>query len=142
MWKPWLDWLRSQSPFRPRSLGQRGEDAAARFLRRLGYKIVARQSRLRIGELDIVAVDGRTVVFVEVRTRTDQQHGHPAETVDREKQRRLTRMALAYLKGHGLLNHAARFDVVAVTWAADAKQPQIEHFRDAFPAVGFDGMFS
>ena len=62
---------------RPKSLGYLGERAAERFLRRCGYKIVARGSRLPSGELDLVAVDGRTVVFVEVKTRSSHQFGHP-----------------------------------------------------------------
>jgi putative endonuclease len=127
---------------RYRSLGRRGERAAERFLRRLGYKIVARRDRGRLGELDIVAVDGRTIVFVEVKTRTSHDAGHPAEAVGPEKQRRLTRLALAYLKRHELLEHAARFDVLAVTWPAGAKKPQIDHIKNAFEAVGRGQMFS
>ena len=105
------------------SLGQRGERAAERYLRRLGYKIVARRERGPLGELDLVAVDGRTVVFVEVKTRRSHDAGHPAEAVGAEKQRRLTRLALAYLKRHDLLEYTARFDVVAVTWPDDARKP-------------------
>ena len=83
----------------PPTLGQRGERSAARYLRRKGYKIVARGSRAsraraNSGELDLVAVDGRTVVFVEVKTRRSTVKGHPAEAVDADKQRRLTRLAL------------------------------------------------
>jgi len=84
----------------PKSLGQRGEDAAAKFLRKLGYVIVARGHRDRIGEIDLIAVDGRTVVFVEVKTRTSQDAGHPADAVDEHKQRQLTRLALAYIEGN------------------------------------------
>jgi putative endonuclease len=129
-------------PVRPRTLGQRGEAAAARYLRRQGYKIVARGDRQPIGELDLVVVDGRTVVFVEVKTRTSQQAGDPSEAVDAEKQRRLTRTALSFLKRHGLLDNSARFDVVAVTWGDAAAKPRIEHIRDAFPATGLRGMYS
>ncbi|MCE9544382.1 MAG: YraN family protein [Planctomycetia bacterium] len=126
---------------RPRTLGQRGEAAAAKYLRRLGYRIVDRAARRKFGELDIIAVDlrgasGRTVVFVEVKTRTSHDAGHPAEAVDAEKQRRITRAALAYLKRHGLLDCPTRFDVVAVTWPADAKKPTIEHYKNAFEAQG------
>jgi putative endonuclease len=129
-------------PVRPRTLGQRGEAAAAHYLRRQGYKIVARGDRQPIGELDLVAVDGRTVVFVEVKTRSSQQAGDPSEAVDAEKQRRLTRTALSFLKRHGLLDNSARFDVIAVTWGDAAAKPQIEHTRDAFPATGLRGMYS
>jgi putative endonuclease len=85
-------------------------------------------------ELDIVAVDERTVVFVEVKTRNSDLAGSPESAVDEEKQRRLTRAALGFLKRHDLLSHSSRFDVVAVTWPAGQRQPRIEHFIDAFPA--------
>jgi putative endonuclease len=123
-------------------LGQRGEKAAARFLKRLGYHIVARGDRSSTGELDLVAVDGRTVVFVEVKTRQSQESGHPTEAVDADKQARLTRLALAYLKRHRLLEHPARFDIVAVTWPEGARRPTIEHYPNAFEAVGKWGMYS
>ena len=132
-------WL---SRIRPRrSLGYRGEAAAARHLRRLGYKIVGRSQRSVLGELDLVAVDGKTVVFVEVKTRGSNDAGNPAEAVDLEKQRRLTRLALAFLKRRGLLEHAARFDIIAVTWA-EGVRPRIEHFKNAFEPVGRGQMFS
>jgi putative endonuclease len=127
---------------RPATLGQRGEALAARYLRRLGYIIVARGQRDDLGELDLVAVDGRTVVFVEVKTRTSLQAGHPGDAVDEDKQRRLTRLALAYLKRHDLLEQQARFDVVSIVWPQDRRQPVIEHFRDAFEATGQGQMFS
>jgi putative endonuclease len=124
------------------SLGRQGERAAERFLKRLGYAIVARGERDFIGELDLVAVDGRTVVFVEVKTRASHEAGHPVEAVDTDKQRRLTRTALAYLKRHDLLECSARFDVLAITWPDSARQPMIEHYRNAFEAVGSGQMFS
>jgi putative endonuclease len=126
----------------PLTLGRRGENAAARYLRRLGYVIVARGQRGAIGEIALVAVDGRTLVFIEVKTRTTQDAGHPADAVDDQKQRRLTRLALAYMKRHDLLENPARFDVVAVTWPDKGSRPAIEHFQNAFEPVGFDGMFS
>ena len=131
-----------QSWLKPRSLGQRGEDAAAKFLRKLGYIIVARGHRDRIGEIDLIAVEGRTVVFVEVKTRTSQDGGHPAEAVDDDKQRRLTRLALAYMKRHDLLECSARFDVVAITWPDSKSRPKIEHLKNAFEPIGVQGMFS
>lgn len=127
---------------RPRPLGPRGEAAAARYLRRRGYRIVARGDHSPIGEIDLVAVDGRTVVFVEVKTRASRDAGSPADAVNEQKQRRLTRLALSYMKRHDLLEYPARFDVVAVIWPANARRPEIEHFPAAFPAVGFDGMYS
>jgi putative endonuclease len=135
------DWWRRYFP--PKTLGQRGEAAAARFLRRRGCKILARGDRLRRrDELDLVVLDGKTIVFVEVKTRRTQEFGHPAEAVDLPKQQRLTRLALAFLKRHRLLEHPARFDVVAVTWPEDTRRPAIEHVQNAFEAAGKDGFFS
>ena len=76
-------WLATRFP--PKSLGQLGEDAAARYLKRLGYKILARGHDSRLGELDIIAVDSRTIVFVEVKTRRSTQAGHPAGRSTRAK---------------------------------------------------------
>lgn len=127
-------WFRRFVP--KKDLGQRGEAAAARYLMRRGYKILARGNRLDPGELDIVAADRDTIVFVEVKTRQSHDAGHPAEAVDAIKQRRLTRLAVTYLKRHRLLERPARFDVIAITWPAGKWFPTIEHFKNAFDAVG------
>src|ERR1043165_1630549 len=87
---------------KPLSLGQRGEREAAQFLKRRGMLIVARGDRAKLGEIDLVAVDQRTVVFVEVKTRSTHDAGHPAEAVDKHKQRRLTRAAQGFIKRHHL----------------------------------------
>jgi putative endonuclease len=133
-------WLAERLP--KKSLGRRGEDAATRFLKRLGYRILARGLDSRLGELDIIAVDDRTIVFVEVKTRTSTDAGHPVEAIDATKQRRMTQAALAYLKSHGLLHHAGRFDVVAVTWPENARRPTIEHYKNAFSPSSFGQFFS
>jgi len=127
----WLGRLRAEKP-----LEVRGEAAAARFLKGLGYRILARRDRSKLGEIDLVALDGRSIVFVEVKTREVAGEFSPAEAVDRAKQERLTRLALAYLKRHGLLEAQARFDVVAVTWPPGARRPTIRHYVDAFEAAG------
>lgn len=121
--------------------GDRGEREAARYLRKLGYQILARQSRSRIGELDLIALDGRTIVFVEVKTRSSQVAGHPAEAVTPAKQKQLTRAALAWLKRRRLLDVPGRFDVIAITWQSGAA-PTIEHIVNAFEASGMPGMYS
>jgi putative endonuclease len=128
--------------FAKKTLGQRGEAAAARFLRRRGYKILARSDQFGPGELDLVALRRRTIVFVEVKTRQSQEAGHPAEAVDGQKQRRLTRAAVSFLKRHRLLEYPARFDVIAVTWPAGKWFPTIEHIESAFEAVGKWEFFS
>lgn len=122
-----------------RLLGDRGERAAARYLKRQGYRILARQSRSQIGEIDLIAMDGRTVVFVEVKTRTSQAAGHPAEAITAAKRRQLTRTALAWLKRRDLLDCSCRFDVVAITWQPGGA-PVIEHFQNAFEPES-DGQF-
>lgn len=137
---PFSAWRRRFA--RPSTLGDQGEALAARYLRGLGYKIVACGDRAVLGELDLVAVDGRAVVFVEVKTRASHDAGHPADAVDLVKQAKLTRLALAYLRRHDLLGCASRFDVVAITWGDGKAPPTIEHFSGAFEARGADGLFS
>jgi putative endonuclease len=122
--------------FPKKTLGQRGEAAAARYLRRRGYKILARGDHFGPGELDLVALDRQTIVFVEVKTRQSHAAGHPSDAVDDVKQRRLTRLAVTFLKRHQLLECPARFDVIAITWPAKQWFPTIEHIKDAFDAVG------
>jgi putative endonuclease len=128
--------------FGEKPLGQRGEHAAARFLKQQGYTILARGLDSRLGEIDIIAVDGRTIVFVEVKTRTTEEKGHPTEAIDPQKEQRMTQAALAYLKAQRLLQYTARFDVVAVTWPETAPQPTIEQYKNAFGAVGSGQFFS
>jgi len=149
-WGRWMDWLRPLMGWWQRliawgrwlkdrlwpekSLGQKGEEAAARFLRRRGYRILARASRTGWGELDLVALDGRTIVFVEVKTRHSTEVISPEEGVDRKKQHRLIRAAHNFLHYHDLDGYPCRFDVVAVTWPADHRRPHIQHFPTAFQA--------
>lgn len=139
MWTSFWRWFRRATPL---PLGARGEEAAARFLRRLGYRILARQAREKRGELDLIALDGRVIVFVEVKTRRSTAGGHPAEAVDLRKQQRITRAALTYLSKHRLLENPIRFDVIAVVWPDEAKTPHIEHFRHAFEPPGRGQFFA
>lgn len=123
-------------------LGDRGERAAVRFLKRKGYRILARQYRNSFGEIDIIALDGQRVVFAEVKTRQSTAAGRPFEAVDQRKQQKLTKLALVWLKKHRRLEQTARFDVLSVVWPPQAKQPQIEHFVNAFEATGRGQFFS
>ena len=127
---------------RPKSLGKRGENAAAAFLKRQRYRIIERGYDSPLGEIDLIAIDDRTIVFVEVKTRTSDASGHPTEAIDATKQRRMTQAALAYLKAKRLLQNPARFDVVAITWPANERKPTIEHYKNAFSAVGTGQFFS
>jgi putative endonuclease len=127
------------SPAKPwwrRWFGTRSERAAERFLRKLGYRIIARNYKCPLGELDLVAVDRDTVVFVEVRSTEQAGTERPAASVDYAKQKRLTSLALHFLQKKRLLDSTARFDMVAVSWPAGCPQPVITHYRDAFEPIG------
>lgn len=113
-------------------LGRRGEDQAARYLQGIGYRIIARRERVLRGDIDLIALDDRTVVFVEVRTRTDTNHGHPAETVGYQKQRRIAQLANAYIRRNRLEDCRVRIDVVTVTLEGPDGRPAVEHFHNAF----------
>ena len=122
-------------------LGDRGERAAVKFLERLGYRMIAKQYRNSFGEVDIIAQDGPTTVFVEVKTRTSTEDGQPFEAVDRRKQEKITRIALAWLKQYNRLEQPARFDVVSIVWPENSREPQVQHFQNAFEATGRGGFF-
>jgi len=116
-----------------RSRGRWGEALAVAWLRLKGYRIEARNWRCSLGELDIVARDRKTLVFVEVKARRSASAGPPEEAVDVRKQRRLVQLAQAYLGKHGG-EPACRFDVIAISGRLPA--PRIRHLRDAFRADG------
>jgi putative endonuclease len=129
------EWLRGL-------LGSRGERQAASYLAKHGFRIVARGVTNRFGEIDLVTLEGDTVVFVEVRTRRSLDAGHPAESVTAEKQARLTRAALSFLKQNKLLDRRSRFDVVALVWPDGVRTPQIEHYKNAFEPTGHGQFYS
>ena len=112
------------------ALGFRGEDLAARALERRGYAILARRYRTRHGEIDIIAEDRGTLVFVEVKARTNDEFGTAAEAVTASKQRRLLRMARLYLLATAAVNRPCRFDVVAIM--LDQGEPVVEVYTNAF----------
>ncbi len=113
------------------SLGRLGEDLACRELRRRGYAILARRFRTRFGEIDVIARDGPTLVFIEVKTRRTAAFGGPTAAVNTAKQRRLVNMARSYLMGVGGPAPPCRFDVVGVV-AGPGRPPILEVVRDAF----------
>jgi putative endonuclease len=121
-----------------RLLGERGERAAARHLKRLGMRVLLRGYRTKRGEIDLIARDGDTLVFVEVKAR---RYGVPAEAVTPEKQRRLTGAALQFMRRYGLLEARSRFDIVAIVWPDDRSPPHIEHIKSAFEPAGRGQMF-
>ena len=129
-----MDWITKWfKPEPPRdALGQRGENVAARYLRDQGFKILERNFRCEVGEVDIIARDGKTLVFAEVKTR-EQDDPTPEDQVNRDKRHQLTKAAKFYLSRYPALP-AARFDVVAVVWPA-GRAPVIRHTVDAFTAT-------
>jgi len=117
--------LRTELP-----LGRRGERAAEKYLKRNGYRIVARNFRAAGAEIDLVAMDGETLVFVEVKTRRSRISGAPEEAVDERKQLRMRRAAEAFATRYRAGEKELRFDIVAVN--AAGKRLGIELLRNAF----------
>jgi len=142
----WLHWCRGWCPgwwvSEPREpgLGKRGEQAAEEFLRQLGYRIVARSYRTAWGELDLIAVDDQTIVYVEVKTLR-RPSGKPERAVGFKKRRQLIKLAQSFAASRGLRHQKSRFDVVAVTWPDADQAPAIRHYKHAFrgPDQGVGG---
>jgi putative endonuclease len=117
-----------------RDLGRHGEQAAEQFLRAQGYEIVARNYRCSYGEIDLVARDRDTLVFVEVRTQSGPMFGDPLESVTRRKQRQIAKAAWHYVVRHRVEDQPLRFDVIGISWNNAA--PQIVHVKGAFELPG------
>lgn len=116
--------------FKGKALGSLGEDRAEEFLKKRGYRILERNYRCPFGEVDIVAEEGGSVVFIEVKTRKSLRFGFPKEAVDRNKMRKLSKVASFYLEEKGLVDRAARFDVVSILFSEGREE--IEVLPDAF----------
>lgn len=122
----------------PRRLfGQEGESAAEQFLRHKGYRIVARNLRSSLGELDLVAEDGQILIFVEVKARRTDAFGGAVHAVHPRKQEKLIQLAAQYLARHHVKNRLCRFDVVLLQ-GTNGAAPQIEHIENAFEVSGDD----
>jgi len=105
-----------------KKLGAKGESIAVSFLQNAGYRIVERNYRVRLGEIDIIAEEGGDLVFIEVKTRTENLYGSPFESVTRQKQKQLSKVALEYMNKLGCHDRPARFDVVAVKLQGSSKK--------------------
>jgi putative endonuclease len=114
-----------------RTIGQRGEDAAAAYLERAGFTVVERNWRYKNGEIDIVALDGESVVLVEVKTRRTVAKGTPEEAVTLAKQRRIGRLAAAYVQQAGIDSVEVRFDVISILVISEDRA-LLRHHRAAF----------
>ena len=118
-------------------LGRHGEALAERALRRAGLRILERRFRCRGGEIDLIAEDGRTLVFAEVKTRSGVAFGLPAEAVTAAKQRRIVRAARLYLSRRGLWERPCRFDVITFDRHGGLLPWRLRHYRNAFqPNLG------
>lgn len=117
-----------------RLFGDRGERLAVRHLKKSGLRIVTRNYRNRFGEIDIIALDGQTIVFVEVKTRKSNDAGTPLEAVGEAKQAKIVQVAQAYLKQRRLFETSVRFDVIGIVWNEDKQEskPELTHVRHAF----------
>ncbi|MBU0503332.1 MAG: YraN family protein [Candidatus Omnitrophota bacterium] len=110
--------------------GREAEETAARFLKNKGYKIILRNYKTRLGEIDIIAKDKEVLCFIEVKARRTDRFGSGKEAVSEFKKRQISKAALVFLKDKNLLNKPARFDVVAI--GCRDEQPGIELFKNAF----------
>jgi len=129
----WLEKLWKQQEVPRDALGQRGENMAAKYLRNQGYKIIQRNFRCDVGEIDIIAREGSTLVFVEVKTRA-YDDPTPEDQVNDPKRHQVTKAARFYLSRYGVPQPPARFDVVAIIWP-QGREAQIRHTTDAFEAT-------
>ena len=111
-------------------LGKEGERIAELFLKNKGYKLVERNYRCAAGELDLIVLDQRVIVFVEVKTRTGRGYGTPLEAVEVRKQQKMIYAAQFFLNAKKLSQREARFDVVGISWPG--AQPLVEHIENAF----------
>jgi putative endonuclease len=116
---------------RHQQYGQQGEQIAVTFLKKKGYKILLQNYRTPLGEIDIVARQGKSIVFVEVKARKTDRFGSPKESITRDKQIKLTRAALYYLKETGQSDASARFDLVVIT--GENNTPKL--IKNAFDAI-------
>ena len=119
-----------------RWFGLRSERAAAKYLRRQGFRILGRNVDDRLGEIDLLALDGKSIVVVEVRSSESKSFDELAATVNMEKQRRITDATHRFVQRRKLYDVNVRFDVLALRWPAGAREPEVRHYRHAFQAVG------
>ncbi len=117
-----------------KKLGNRGEKIAAKFLRKQDYQIIEKNYHSRLGEIDIVAKEDESIVFVEVKTRCSTDFGLPEEALSYDKRRRLSKLALGYLAHRRIKDTNCRFDVVSILMDT-RKVKYIKLIKNAFPAV-------
>jgi len=117
-------------------LGKDGEDLAEDFLRKKGYKIIQRNYRCKLGEIDIIAEHSKVIAFIEVRTKQTEGFGPPQYSITPFKKNQITKAALSYIKEKRLISQTCRFDVIAITFSSALHKPEIEHIENAFELSG------
>ena len=130
MFGKWLRRSESLASDGRRHTGESGEALAVRFLKKDGYKIIEQNYRCKLGEIDIIARDGRVLAFIEVKARRTGEFGGPKWAVTPKKQRKISMVALEYLKKTKQMEERARFDVVAIRLLPD--RPDVEIIKNAF----------
>jgi putative endonuclease len=121
------------SDFR-KQVGNKGESLAEDYIKRKGYKIIQRNYRCRLGEIDIIAKDGDTIVFIEVRTKQNENFGSPQDSVTSTKINKISKTALSFIQEKNLSGFSYRFDFIAITFSQG--KPNIEHIENAFMPNG------
>lgn len=117
------------------SIGQKGEETAVKILKKQGYKIIERNFRTKMGEIDIIAMDGEYTCFVEVRLRKNNDYGSPADTIDARKRRRIMNTAKYYAQKKRIYDSPMRFDAVLInadSFGEELSNINVEVIRDAF----------
>ena len=117
-------------PPEKKEIGQKGENLAADYLQNAGYTVLERNYRCKLGEIDIIARDNDTLVFIEVRSRSSLAFGLPQESINRRKRHQISKVALEYMIRRKLKNIPARFEVVAVSF--EGRKEKVDLIKDAF----------
>jgi putative endonuclease len=115
-----------------KEVGAKGEKLAAKFLKRKGYKVIQRNYKCKLGEIDIVAEHDGTIVFVEVKTRQTQEFGPPQYAVTAAKRGQISKVALSYIRDKKMVDQSCRFDVIGITFQSESHKPEIDHIENAF----------
>jgi len=119
-----------------REIGKKGEEFATRFLTQKGYTILEQNYRSSLGEIDLIVLDGSTIVFTEVKTRRSASFGPPSLSVTKQKQKKLIKLAQMYLLHKNLRAVACRFDVISIIARSDGTLEDLEHIENAFQVEG------
>jgi len=115
-----------------KKIGNEGEKLAEKYLKRKGYKIIQKNYRCKLGEIDIIAEQNKVIVFVEVRTKQSEKLGLPQYSINTAKKGQISKAALWYIKEKKIVNQTCRFDVIAITYPSNSQEPHIEHIENAF----------